>query len=65
MSSTIVETVVKPEKANIAVFTNPAHKLWINEAEPTVEDVQKGTSLKHGEVTIAVKSTGICGLVAT
>lgn len=61
MSSTIVETVVKPEKANIAVFTNPAHKLWINEAEPTVEDVQKGTSLKHGEVTIAVKSTGICG----
>lgn len=63
MSSTTVETIVKPSKANIAVFTNPAHKLWINEAEPTVEDVQKGTSLKHGEVTVAVKSTGICGSV--
>ncbi|KAI2628011.1 GroES-like protein [Hypomontagnella submonticulosa] len=61
MSSTTVETVVKPSKANIAVFTNPAHKLWINEAEPTVDDVQKGASLKHGEVTIAIKSTGICG----
>ncbi|KAI2783636.1 GroES-like protein [Daldinia loculata] len=61
MSSTTVETVVKPSKANIAVFTNPAHKLWINEAEPTVEDVQKGESLKHGEVTVAIKSTGICG----
>ncbi|KAI1378782.1 GroES-like protein [Hypoxylon crocopeplum] len=61
MSSTTVETIVKPSKANIGVFTNPAHKLWINEAEPTVEDVQKGASLKPGEVTVAIKSTGICG----
>ncbi|KAI2622531.1 GroES-like protein [Hypoxylon sp. NC1633] len=61
MSATTVETIVKPSKANIGVFTNPAHNLWINEAEPTVEDVQEGASLKHGEVTIAIKSTGICG----
>ncbi|KAI1082010.1 sorbitol dehydrogenase [Whalleya microplaca] len=59
MSSTT--TVVKPTKANIGIFTNPAHDLWISEAEPTVESVQSGESLKHGEVTIAVKSTGICG----
>lgn len=55
---------VKPSKANIGVYTNPAHDLWINEAEPTVEDVQNGSTLKHGEVTVAVKSTGICGWVA-
>lgn len=52
---------VKPSKANIGVYTNPAHDLWINEAEPRVEDVQNGSSLKHGEVTVAIKSTGICG----
>ncbi|KAI0837618.1 GroES-like protein [Hypoxylon sp. FL0890] len=61
MGSNVVETIIKPSKANIGVFTNPAHKLWINETEPTVEDVQKGDSLKHGEVTVAIKSTGICG----
>lgn len=59
MSAT--ETIVKPTKANIGVFTNPAHKLWIEETGPTVEDVQKGESLKPGEVTVAIKSTGICG----
>jgi L-iditol 2-dehydrogenase len=52
---------IKPSKANIGVYTNPAHDLWIHEAEPTVEDVQKGDSLKLGEVTVAIKSTGICG----
>ncbi|KAI1309842.1 GroES-like protein [Xylaria venustula] len=54
-------TIVKPTKANIGIFTNPKHDLWISEAEPTVESVQKGDDLKPGEVTIAVKSTGICG----
>lgn len=52
---------VKPSKANIGVYTNPAHDLWISEAGPSVEDVQNGSSLKHGEVTVAIKSTGICG----
>ncbi|KAI1501144.1 GroES-like protein [Biscogniauxia marginata] len=61
MSQAAVETVVKPSKANIGIFTNPKHDLWISEAEPTLESVQKGDALKPGEVTIAVKSTGICG----
>lgn len=51
----------KPSKANIGVFTNPKHDLWISEAEPTLEQVQSGESLKEGEVTVAVRSTGICG----
>lgn len=51
-------------KSNIGVYTNPAHDLWINEAEPTVESVQKGNEdLKPGQVTIAIRSTGICGQV--
>ncbi|KAH8167931.1 hypothetical protein CIB48_g305 [Xylaria polymorpha] len=54
-------TIVQPTKANIGIFTNPKHDLWISEAEPTVESVQKGSDLKHGEVTVAIKSTGICG----
>lgn len=54
-------TIVKPSKANIGVYTNPAHDLWIHEAKPTVEEVQKGEGLNPGEVTVAVKSTGICG----
>jgi L-arabinitol 4-dehydrogenase len=51
----------KPSKANIAVYTNPAHELWVAEASPSLESVQKGDSLKPGEVTIGIKSTGICG----
>ncbi|KKY22761.1 putative xylitol dehydrogenase [Phaeomoniella chlamydospora] len=54
-------TTVTATKPNIGVFTNPDHKLWIAEAGPTVEEVQKGETLKHGEVTVGVKSTGICG----
>ncbi|KAF1808650.1 GroES-like protein [Eremomyces bilateralis CBS 781.70] len=48
-------------KPNIGVFTDPEHRLWIDSAEPSVESLQQGDSLKPGEVTIAVKSTGICG----
>lgn len=54
----------KPSKANIGVYTNPAHDLWVAEATPSVESVQKGDSLNPGEVTVGIKSTGICGLVA-
>lgn len=54
-------TIVQPTKANIGIFTNPKHNLWISEAEPTLESVKNADSLKPGEVTIAVKSTGICG----
>jgi L-iditol 2-dehydrogenase len=59
MSSTATE--VKSLKPNIGVFTNPKHDLWMNATEPTVESVQAGADLKLGEVTIAIRSTGICG----
>lgn len=58
MSST--ETLTKP---NIGVFTNPEHKLWVGEAEPSLEAVKEGKELKEGEVTIAVRTTGICGYI--
>ncbi|KAF4207877.1 hypothetical protein CNMCM8980_004099 [Aspergillus fumigatiaffinis] len=49
------------EKPNIGVYTNPKHDLWIAESAPTLEDVKSGNGLKPGEVTIEVRSTGICG----
>jgi len=51
----------KATKANIGVFTNPKHDLWISDAAPTLDSVQKGEELKEGQVTIAIRSTGICG----
>ena len=48
-------------KSNVGVYTNPAHELWIAEAKPSLEEVEKGEGLKEGEVTIGIKSTGICG----
>ena len=57
-------TSVMASKPNIGVYTNPAHDLWINEAEPTLESVQKGGDNLHpGQVTVAIRSTGICGYV--
>lgn len=61
MSSTT--TITKPSKANIGVYTNPEHDLWLAEATPSLEQVQKGEGLEVGEVTVAIKSTGICGYV--
>jgi hypothetical protein len=67
MSPSAIEVLpsatVKPSKANIGVYTNPDHKLWVGEAEPSLESVQKGEGLNVGEVTVAIKSTGICGYV--
>jgi L-iditol 2-dehydrogenase len=51
----------RPSKANIGVYTNPEHDLWVAEAQPSLESVEKGDSLKVGEVTVGIKSTGICG----
>jgi L-iditol 2-dehydrogenase len=51
----------KATKKNIGVFTNPQHDLWISESTPTLESVQKGEELRDGQVTIAIRSTGICG----
>ncbi|EPS25465.1 L-arabinitol 4-dehydrogenase [Penicillium oxalicum] len=56
-----MSTATTVTKTNIGVYTNPQHDLWIAEAEPKAEDVQSGKSLKPGEVTIEVRSTGICG----
>lgn len=51
------------EKANIGVFTNTKHDLWVADAKPTLEEVKNGQGLQPGEVTIEVRSTGICGYV--
>jgi L-iditol 2-dehydrogenase len=59
MSTTVTE--VQVTKANIGVYTNPAHDLWVAEAHPALEEVQRGGDLKEGEVLLNVKSTGICG----
>ena len=55
-----LEALTKP---NIGVYTDPAHKLWVDESGPSLEEVKKGESLKPGEVTVGIKSTGICGYV--
>jgi L-iditol 2-dehydrogenase len=57
----ILPAMEKLSKANIGVYTNPAHELWVAEAQPSLESVEKGDTLKVGEVTVGIKSTGICG----
>jgi L-iditol 2-dehydrogenase len=61
VNEVLADAPIEPTKANVGVFTNPEHKLWVAEAEPSVESVVKGDSLKPGEVTVGIKSTGICG----
>lgn len=56
---------VQVNKSNIGVFTNPNHELWVGEAQPSLESIRTGKDLKEGEVTINIKSTGICGQVIT
>lgn len=48
-------------KPNIGVYTNPNHDLWVTSAEPSAESVKSGQDLKIGEVSVAIRSTGICG----
>lgn len=48
-------------KSNIGVFTNTKHDLWVAESQPSLQDVQSRNGLKPGEVTVEVRSTGICG----
>lgn len=59
--STTTTTQTSHDKPNIGVYTNPAHDLWIADALPSKDDVENGENLKPGEVTVAIKSTGICG----
>ncbi|RMD40282.1 hypothetical protein DV735_g4827, partial [Chaetothyriales sp. CBS 134920] len=54
-------TLTDTSKANIGVFTNPKHDLWVAETGPSQADVQAGKDLEEGEVYVAIKSTGICG----
>lgn len=55
-------TAKYPSKPNIAVYTNPSHELWVGDAQPSLESLTND-ELKPGEVTIAIKSSGICGFV--
>ena len=48
-------------KPNIGVYTNPEHKLWIADAAPSAEEARSGDGLQLGEVTVEIRSTGICG----
>ncbi|KAL8726008.1 MAG: hypothetical protein Q9181_006205 [Wetmoreana brouardii] len=59
-TTTTVETISKP---NIGVYTNPEHKLWVEETTPNIDSLKKskGEDLPEGWVTVAIKSTGICG----
>ena len=58
MTATAANTAMKP---NVGVYTDPEHKLWVAESGPSTESVKEGKDLKEGEVTIGIKSTGICG----
>ncbi|KAI5291417.1 L-arabinitol 4-dehydrogenase [Ascosphaera aggregata] len=49
------------DKSNIGVYTNPNHDLWVAEALPTREEAVSGSTLKEGEVSVVIRSTGICG----
>ena len=53
--------VADVSKPNVGVYTNPNHDLWIADAQPSLESAKGGEELKEGEVTIAIRSTGICG----
>lgn len=56
-----MSTTTTVTKSNVGVYTNPAHDLWVGESQPSLESVKGGESLKDGQVTIGIKSTGICG----
>ena len=60
--ATVTETITKP---NIGVFTDPAHKLWVADSGPSLDSVRKGEDLEVGQVTVGIKSTGICGFVVS
>lgn len=60
--ATVTNTISLP---NVGVFTDPEHKLWVAESGPTLDSVKKGQDLKEGEVTVGIKSTGICGYAAS
>ncbi|KAL3448290.1 L-Arabinitol 4-dehydrogenase [Aspergillus insuetus] len=46
---------------NRGVYTDPSHSLYIADAEPSADTIQAGSTLQPGEITVAIKSSGICG----
>ena len=46
---------------NVGVSTDPDHQLYIADAKPSLDEVLSGSSLEPGEVTVAIKCSGICG----
>ena len=59
--ATHADPIAALTKPNVGVYTDPAHKLWVADSSPSLEEVKAGESLKEGEVTVGIKSTGICG----
>ena len=47
--------------SNVGMYIDAQHHLWLDETAPTVQDATTGNGLRPGEVTVAIKSTGICG----
>ncbi|KAI9718496.1 MAG: L-arabinitol 4-dehydrogenase [Chrysothrix sp. TS-e1954] len=54
-------TDIQASKPNVGVFTNPSHDLYVAEASPSLSSVREQKDLQPGEVTVAIKTTGICG----
>ena len=46
---------------NAGVYIDGSCNLWVAEAAPSLDEVKSGSSLQPGEVTVAVRTTGICG----
>lgn len=59
----MASTGAAARKPNVAVYTNPSHHLWVDAAEPGADGLEPRAPLEPGEVTVAVRSTGICGSV--
>jgi L-iditol 2-dehydrogenase len=60
-TTTTDKASLNPTKENIGVYTNPSHDLWIAPASPSLSTATDASLLPPGTVTIAIKSTGICG----
>ena len=50
---------------NIGLYVTKSHEIYVGEAEPIVDDILGGSALQPGEVTVAIRSSGICGQANT
>lgn len=46
---------------NVGIYIDSAHNLWLDDAKQNTEDAKTGDNVQPGEVTVAIKATGICG----